>query len=224
MVNGYNAITFTMNGGEINHNKSDGTGGAIWGGNNATYVFNGGEMAYNYAAGGGGAIWTGVYETYVISGNFKLHDNSTDETIGGAIRFSDHASLTMTGGEVYNNFAQGKSDAFYLNNNSATLAGGIIKDDFSYSGGLGFTMGEAVIEGVVKLGLATNHNTAYLAAEFGTLKFTVNEGAANFAQFNFKPAEGYIYTEGDEAKLVCMNEGYETYWDAATSTFKLQAK
>jgi DNA gyrase subunit A len=29
---------------------------------------------------------------------------------------------------------------------------------------------------------------------------------------------------GDEAKLVCMNSGYETYWDVATSTFRLKAK
>ena len=62
-----------------------------------------------------------------------------------------------------------------------------------------------------------------LATEFNSFKFTVNESAANFAQFNFKPAAGYTYTEGDEAKLICMNEGYSTYWDAATSTFRLQA-
>ena len=221
MVNGYNAITFTMNGGEMNHNKSDGTGGAIWGGNNAYYVFNGGEMAYNYSVGGGGAIWTGTYESYTISGDFKLHDNSTDESIGGAIRFCDHASLTMTGGEVYNNYAAGKSDAFFLNNNSATITGGTIKDNFSYSGGLGLTVGEAVIEGVIAFGLATNHNTAYLAENFNGYKFTTSETAANFSQFNIKPAAGYVYTEGDEAKFICMNEGYSTYWTG--SVFKLQA-
>lgn len=89
---------------------------------------------------------------------------------------------------------------------------------------MGLTLGEVEIDGVITYNLGTNHNTAYLAAEFGNFKFTVNETASNFAQFNFKPAEGYIYTEGDEAKLVCMNDGYETYWDASTSTFRLQAK
>jgi dihydroxyacetone kinase-like predicted kinase len=65
--------------------------------------------------------------------------------------------------------------------------------------------------------------TAYLAKEFGALKFTVNEEDADFVRFNFKPASDYTYTAGDEAKLICMNEGYETYWDAATGTFRLQA-
>jgi hypothetical protein len=215
--------SFTMNGGEINYNYSAGTGGAIWGGNNAKYYFNGGEIAYNESVSGGGAIWTGTYESYYISGDFKLHDNKSGD-LGGAIRFCDHASLTMTGGSVYNNTVNGKSAAFYLNNNSATLTGGTIEDNFSYSGGLGLTIGNATINGVIAFGLSTNHNTAYLAENFNAVKFTVNETAANFSQFNFKPYEGYVYTEGDEAKFICMNEGYETYWDTATKTFRLQAK
>ena len=224
MVDGKYAITFTMNGGKINNNYTDGNGGAIWGGNKATYIFNGGEIANNFAKGSGGAIWTGVYESYTISGDFKLYNNACGENIGGGIRFCDHASLTMTGGSVYGNKAAGKSDAFYLNNNAASITGGQISDNFSYSGGLGLVYGKADIDGTVAFSLATNHNTAYLAEEFDTLKFTVNETAANFGQFNFKPASGYTYTEGDEVKLVCMNEGYETYWDASTSTFRLQAK
>ncbi|MBR4880384.1 MAG: hypothetical protein IKU19_00515, partial [Clostridia bacterium] len=223
MVNGYNAIIFTMNGGEINHNYSDGTGGAIWGGNKAYYYFNGGEMAYNSAASAGGAIWTGTYEAYYISGDFALHDNTGGE-LAGAIRFCDHASLTMTGGSVYNNSVNGVSNAFYLNNNSASITGGTISDNFSYSGGLGLTIGDASIEGVISYGLGTNHNTAYLAKEFNTIKFTTSTTAANFSKFNFKPANDYVYTEGDEAKLVCLNDGYTTVWDAANSKFVLQAE
>ncbi|MBR2366696.1 MAG: SipW-dependent-type signal peptide-containing protein [Oscillospiraceae bacterium] len=222
MVDGYNNITFTMNGGEMNYNSSAGTGGAIWGGNRATYIFNGGEMAYNTSATGGGAIWTGTYESYTFAGSFELHDNSSGD-LGGAVRFRDHASLTMTGGAVYGNTVNGESSAFYLNNNSATITGGSIADNFSYSGGLGLTMGNVDMDGVISFDLATNHNTAYLAESFSGFKFTVNEAAANFAQFNFKPAAGYTYTAGDEAKLVCMNAGYATYWDAATGTFRLQA-
>ncbi len=221
MVDGYNKITFTMNGGEMNYNTSAGTGGAIWGGNRATYIFNSGEMAYN-SANAGGAIWTGTYENYTITGDFDMHDNSATE-LGGAIRFSDHASLTMTGGKVYNNTVNGKSSAFYLNNNSTSITGGSISDNFSYSGGLGLTIGAADVDGVIAFGLSTNHNTAYLATEFSEIKFTVNESATNFSKFNFQPATGYTYTEGDEAKLICMNEGYSTYWDAATGTFRLQA-
>lgn len=220
MVNGYNNITFTMNGGEMNYNTSDGNGGAIWGGNSATYVFNGGEMAHNSAV-AGGAIWTGTYEKYTFEDGFELHDNSAT-ALGGAVRFCDHASLTMNGGKVYGNTLNGQSNAFYLNNNSTVITGGEILDDFSYSGGLGLTVGKADIDGVIAFSLSTNHNTAYLAKDFNAFSFTVNESAANFASFNFKPEEGYVYTEGDEAKLICQNDGYVTYWDEATSTFRLK--
>ena len=215
----------TMNGGEMNHNYSDSNGGAIWAGgskSNNVYVLNGGEMAYNYSAVAGGAIYAGYCETVKIGGNFKMHDNDCAENIGAAIRFHNHASFVMTGGEIYNNGDDGNS--LYLNNNTTSITGGKIVDNFGYSGGLGLTWGEADVEGIITFGLSTNHNTAYLAKEFGTLKFVVNESASNFNQFNFRPAADYTYAEGDEAKLICMNAGYETYWDAATSTFRLQTK
>ena len=217
---------FTMNGGEMNHNKSDSNGGAIWAGSsrsNNVYVLNGGEMAYNYSATTGGAIYAGYYETVKIGGNFKMHDNSCADSIGGGIRFHNHATLNMTGGEVYDNYANGQLDNFYLNNNAAVITGGYINGNLAYYGGLGLTVGVVDIDGVIKYSLSTNHNTAYLAEEFGTIEFSVNADATNFAQFNFKPAAGYTYTAGDEAKLICMNTGYSTYWDAATGTFRLQA-
>lgn len=211
----------TMNGGVMNHNLSDGVGGAIWAGaskSNNVYVLNGGEMAYNYSASAGGAIYAGYYETVKIGGTFKMHDNSAPAY--GAIRFHDHASFVMTGGEIYNNGA----NSLFLYNNTATITGGKIIDSFGYSGGLGLTWGNAEVDGVIAYNLSTNHNTAYLAKEFGTLKFTVNEADSDFAKFNFKPASDYTYTEGDETKLICMNDGYETYWDATNGTFRLQAK
>ena len=209
----------TMNGGEMNHNISDGVGGAIWAGSspsNNTYVFNGGEMAYNYSPSGGGAMYAGNYETVKIGGTFKMHDN--EAPLAGAIRFGDHASLVMTGGEIYDN----GDNPIFLYNNSASITGGTIVEDFGYSGGLGLTIGEANIEGVLTYNLGTNHNTAYLAANFNGFKFKVTEGTANFAAFNFKPAADYVYTEGDEDKLVCMNEGYKTYWDADKGVFKIK--
>ena len=215
----------TMNGGEMNHNLSDGNGGAIWAGgskSNNVYVLNGGEMAYNYSATTGGAIYAGYYETVKIGGSFKMHDNDCAEASGAAIRFHNHASFVMTGGEIYNNGDDGNS--LFLNNNTTTLTGGKITDNFGYSGGLGLTWGNAEVDGVITYNLFTNHNTAYLAEDFGTLKFSVNEANANFSQFNFKPAAGYTYAAGDEAKLICMNAGFETYWDAATGTFRLQTK
>lgn len=211
----------TMNGGEMNHNYSESNGGAIWAGSsrsNNVYVLNGGEMAYNYSAAAGGAMYAGYYETVKIGGTFKMHDNAAASG-AGAIRFHNHASFVMTGGEIYNN----GDNSLFLLNNSASITGGKITDSFAYSGGLGLTWGEAEVDGVINYNLSTNHNTAYLAAEFSALKFTVNEADEHFANFNFKPADGYTYTAGDEAKLICMNPGYETYWDAATQTFRLQA-
>ena len=214
----------TMNGGEMNHNYSDSNGGAIWAGtskSNNVYVLNGGEMAYNYSATTGGAIYAGYYETVKIGGTFKMHDNDCAADLGAAIRFHDHATFIMTGGEIYNNGDDGNS--LFLNNNSTTITGGKITDNFGYSGGLALTWGEAEVDGVITYNLSTNHNTASLAKEFNTLKFKVNEANANFGNFNFKPAADYVYTAGDEAKLICINDGFETYWDAATGTFRLQA-
>ncbi len=213
----------TMNGGEMNHNYSDGNGGAIWAGTSRSsnvYVLNGGEMAYNYSATTGGAIYAGYYETVKIGGTFYMHNNACAANIGAEIRFHDHASLVMTGGEV----SSDKANALFLNNNSASITGGEITGDFGYSGGLGLVIGEATINGVINYNLGTNHNTAYLATSFNGFKFTINESATNFANFNFKPADGYVYTEGDEDKLVCLNDGYSTYWDATTGTFRLQVK
>ncbi len=211
----------TMNGGEMNHNLSDGNGGAIWAGgsqSNNVYVLNGGEMAYNYSLAAGGAIYAGYYETVKIGGDFKMHNNAAASG-GNAIRFHNHASFVMTGGEIYDN---GENSLFLLNN-TATITGGRISESFGYGGGLGLTIGKADIEGVISYDLSTNHNTAYLAAEFNGFEFTVNEEDEHFGYFNFKPAAEYTYTEGDEGKLVCLNEGYETYWDTTTSTFRLRA-
>ena len=213
----------TMNGGEMNYNYSDGNGGAIWAGSsksNNVYVLNGGEMAYNYSAATGGAIYAGYYETVKIGDTFYMHDNACAADIGAEIRFHDHASLVMTGGKVESVY----DNALFLYNNSASITGGEITCDFGYSGGLGLTIGEAEINGVINYSLDTNHNTAYLAETFNGFKFTINESAINFANFNFKPADGYVYTEGDEDKLVCLNDGYSTYWDATTGTFRLQVK
>ena len=212
----------TMNGGEISNNTAAGDGGAIWGHGSSTYNFNGGKMNGNTSAGTGGAIYTGTYSVINISGDFELCDNTAANS--GAIRLTDHTSMTITGGKISGNTQNGDSNAFNTWNNTISITAGELEDDMSYVGGLSLTIGAAEIDGVIAYALSTNHNTAYLTADFNGFKFTVNEADTNFANFNFKPAAGYTYTAGDEEKLVCMNEGYETYWDAATGTFRLQAK
>ena len=214
-------VSFTMNGGEVNHNYAS-TGGVIWSGNGFVVNFNGGEVAYN-GANVGSVIWGGSSDKYYITGDFEMHHNESGE-LCNAIRMNHYKYpyLEMTGGKIYDNDANGLP-AIYAINDTVVLKGGVIEDDILYTGGVGLTMGKVEMSGIVHYDLSTNHNTAYLDAEFNAFKFTVAENTTNFSQFNFKPAEGYVYTEGDEAKLICMNEGYSTYWDAATKTFKLKA-
>ena len=219
MVSGCN---LTMNGGEISNNTAAASGGAIYGYGSSTYNFNGGKMANNTAA-VGGAMYTGDVSVVNISGSFEMIDNTANDA--GAIRLTNRTSFNMTGGKVSGNISINDSDwnGFYGWNPAVNISGGELADDIYIQGGLTPTVGGSGITGVVHFDVSTNHNTVNLASDFGTFKFTVAEGS-NFAAFNLKPATGYVYTEGDEAKLVCMNEGYETYWDATTSTFKLQAK
>ncbi len=210
----------TMNGGEICNNKAAGDGGAIWGYGSSTYNFNGGKMSGNESAGTGGAIYTGTYSVINISGDFEMCDNKAANS--GAIRLTDHTSMNMTGGKVAGNAAV-NYDAIYGWDTAVNLNGGEFADEITIDSGLTPTIGAANITGVVNFSVHTNHNTVNLAKDFNTFKFTVDEGRSNFTAFNFKPAAGYTYTAGDEAKLVCMNEGYSTYWDAATGTFRLTA-
>ena len=215
------SCNFTMNGGEISHNKAASTGGVFWGSGVSTYNLNGGHIAYNEAGEGGGVMYPGEGSVINLKDGFELHDNKSP--LGGAIRFTTRSSLNMTGGKVYNNTENGVSGAFWAYNANMSIVGGSIEDDFTFEGGLGLTIGEADIDGVIHYNLATAHNTGYLAADFNGFSFVTNESASNFANFNLKPASGYTYTAGDEEKLVCLNEGYSTYWDAATGTFRLKA-
>ena len=211
----------TMNGGEISHNSAVSNGGAIYGYGASKYNFNGGEISYNTAA-LGGAIYTGDSSVINMSGDFEMHHNTADDA--GAIRFTNYTSFNMTGGKFYGNISTNSPtwNGFYGFNVAPNITGGEISDDFTVQGGYTPTLGGNGITGVVHFGLATNHNTVNLAADFGTIKFTVAEGN-NFASFNFKPTADYTYAEGDEAKLVCLNEGYSTYWDAEKGVFKIKA-
>jgi predicted outer membrane repeat protein len=211
----------TMNGGEICNNTAVTNGGAIYGYGVSTYNFKGGKM-YGNSAAVGGAIYTGDSSVINISGDFEMTGNTAGNS--GAIRFTNRTTLNMTGGKISGNTSTENDDynGFYGWNVAANITGGELADEITLDSGLYCTVGGNGITGVVHFALNTNHNTALLAANFGTIKFTVAQGS-NFSAFNLKPAAGYTYTAGDEAKLICMNEGYSTYWDAATGTFRLQA-
>ena len=163
------SCNFTMNGGEISHNKASSTGGVFWGYGSSTYNFNGGHIAYNEAGEAGGVMYPGEGSVINLKDGFELHDNKSP--LGGAIRFTTRSSLNMTGGKVYNNTENGVSGAFWAYNANMSIVGGSIEDDFTFVGGLGLTIGEADIDGVIRYDLATGHNTGYLAADFNGFSF-----------------------------------------------------
>ena len=217
--------SFTMNGGEINHNKAATTGGAIWGGNSANYYLNGGEIAYNSSTGGGGAIYAGAGDSIYITGDFEMHHNSSGD-LGDAIRLGDggkHSTFKMTGGKIYENGTGNGNCTIFAYNNYVQLLGGEFDGLLDYNAALYLTVGNTEITGVIDFDAARGDYKILLDKEFKGFKYIVHEDNANFSIFMLDPADDYVYTEGDEAKLICMNDGYETYWDAAAGVFKLQA-
>ena len=211
---------FTMNSGEIKNNKAASDGGVFWGYGKSVYNFNGGEISNNSAV-IGGVMYPGNNSVINITGNCKFSNNSAEH--GGAFRFTNHNSVNITGGVISGNVSTAAPtwNGFYGYDTAVNVSGGIIGDDVSIQGGLTPTVGGSGIAGVIYFGIGTNHNTCNLLADFGVIKFHVAEGA-NFNAFNFKPSESYVYAEGDENKLICQNEGYETYYDTDTKTFRLK--
>ena len=222
MVSG---CTLTMNGGEMNYNYSAIDGGAIFGyGDRAkpTYLnFNGGEMAYNVAEGIGGAMCTGIWTNVTMSGDFAMHHNESAD--GGAIRFQNHNTFKMTGGSFYDNVSGADNIAIYGYDTEYQLLGGSIDGDVVHFGGWSLYIGATEIDGVVYSNNGPTVNSVYLKEGCNGFAFEANESNAHFANFNLQPYEGYTYVEGDETKFVCLNAGYETYWDAATNSFRLRA-
>ena len=213
------ACALTMNGGEICNNKSLGTGGVIWGYGASTYNFNGGKVANNEAA-AGGVMWPGEGSTINVSGDVEITGNKAAN--GGAFRFTSNCKFYMTGGKIYDNVSTSNPtwDGFYGYSTVTNITGGELKDFSTIHGGHTPTIGDADIQSVIYFAISTNHNTCNLKADFSSFKFIVADGA-NFSAFNFKPEASYTYTEGDENKLICLNSGYTTYYDAASGTFRL---
>ena len=214
------SCNLTINGGEINNNYAATNGGAIWGYGSSTYNFNGGSMSNNASAGIGGAIYTGDYSVININNDFELCNNKA--ATSGAIRLTNHVTLNMNGGTVSGN-TDDNGYAMYGWDIGVNMNSGVFADKFEIDSGITPSFGLANITGLIYFNVHTNHNTVNLKQNFNGFKFTVNESRNNFAAFNFKPAEGYTYVEGDEEKLICLNDGYETYWDATTSTFRLKS-
>ena len=212
---------FTMNGGEIKNNKATSDGGVFWGYGKSIYNFNGGEIANNSAE-IGGVMYSGDSSVINLTGNCKIVNNTAKQA--GAFRLTNYTSLNMMGGVLSGNVSTDALtwNGFYSYNTEVKISDGVLGDDITVHGGLTPTVGGSGIAGTVYFAISTNHNTCNLLEDFGVMKFHVSEGE-NFNAFNFKPAATYVYTEGDEDKLICVNEGYQTYYDVETKTFRLKA-
>lgn len=234
-VNNFGA--FVMNGGKMNYNTSDSFGGAIYLGNgtsdwsfnntNSVAIFNGGEVAYNRAATTGGVIHcAGQWNKVVISGDVEIHDN-TSADLGAAIRFASHAMLIMNGGKVYNNVTDNGHGAFYAWNVSISLLGGEIYNDngadidyeISTDGGLGQVYGSTRLDCPIMLTVSQNVKSIALAEGFN-FSFNINSAVNENTLYTFVPYEGYEYTEGDESRIVCKNEGFVVEWNEAEKVFE----
>ncbi len=211
---------FTMNAGEMKNNKAVTMGGAIYGYGASIYNLNGGEISNNYAS-AGGAIYTGDSSTINVKNDCKIINNKAENA--GAFRLENRTTFNMDGGVISGNISVATPNwsGFYGWNPNVKISGGVLADNVTIQGGLTPSIGGWETAGVIYFDISTNHNTANLLADFGVIKFHVAEDT-NFGAFNFKPEASYVYTEGDENKLVCINEGYTTYYDASTNTFRLK--
>ncbi len=226
--------TFVMNGGKMNYNTSSSFGGAIylgqgsgWDFKNSEVYLNGGEIAYNRATTTGGVIHCALqWSKIVVSGDVEIHDNTSGD-LGAVVRFNSHSTFIMEGGKVYNNVTDNGHGAFYAWNVSISLLGGEIYNDngadidyeISTDGGLGQVYGATKLDRPIVLTVSQNVKTISLAEGFN-FSFKINSTVNESTLYTFVPYEGYEYTEGDESRIVCMNEGFVVEWNETEKVFE----
>lgn len=147
----YNGGSFTMNGGTISENtvkNKSGTkatnlrGAGVLNYTNGTFILNAGEISGNKFAitdestiGGGGGIYN--LGSCTINGG-SIQGHGTENTVfGGAGVFSNYssASLTISGGEIKNNYSGNNlGSGVRANSGSFAMTGGSITDNTGVSG------------------------------------------------------------------------------------------
>jgi len=125
-------VSFTMEGGTITENDTDGNGGAIYlmknmiaedttdaDGNvipgtpgTPTITINGGSVTNNTAKGNGGAAYLEEETDFYISGDATLSENYAEQD-GGAVYISE-GNAEISGGTISNNYAEGNGGALYV--------------------------------------------------------------------------------------------------------------
>ena len=209
------ATTIVMNEGSVIQNN-------VGKGNFATVIasmydltceLNGGKIVNNKSEKNNYTVNFGNYANITVSDGFEAYGN----TDGGLMRVNQQSTFTMNGGRLDGN---GKAAIYtwvakYVTLNDGEIVGNV------YLNYAPATVGGTDIDGRIQKDKEVTKWALNLTPDFGTVKYYI-EGN-DITQLSIVPAEGYTYVEGDEAKLICENAGYETYWDAESGCFKVQA-
>ena len=209
---------FDMYDGEVSCNRGE-NGGAVSvvtnnGGGQATMNLMGGKICNNEATAHGGAIYVGYAACNINLSGTEITNNTAPTCAAICTSNTYLSSLYMTGGKISGNVSTngGQTPDVDVGKKNVSFTGGVLEDAVKMPVCDSITLGGTEGGGTFYLPNAT----VKLTENFGTIRFVST-------RVSFRPADGYTYTEGDEAKLVCLNEGYSTYWDDATSSFRLKA-
>jgi roadblock/LC7 domain-containing protein len=112
-----------------------------------------------------------------------------------------NVSFSLLGGEIYND-------------NGATVDSEIITD-----GGLTQVYGATEMDGPILLFVAQNVPSVVLAEGFD-FSFKLSGTVDANTEYLFLPYEGYVYTAGDEDRIVCVNDGVIVEWDETEQVFR----
>ncbi len=175
-----------------------------------TCELNGGKIINNTSEKNNYTVNFGNYANVTVSDGFEAYGN----TDGGLMRVNQQSTFTMNGGKLDGN---GKSVIYTWVAKYVTLNGGEIVGNVSLNY-TPATVGGTDVNGVIYKDKEVTKWAMNLTPDFGTVRYSI---AGNITQLNIVPAEGYTYVAGDENKLICENTGYETYWDAESSCFKV---
>lgn len=233
----YNFGTLTINGGIFQNATSNGNGsdGAITNGDGSYFSMTGGVVRYCHSNGGfGGAVVIQEGNNAYISGG-KFYENSS--LLGGAIAIEaagkgENGKLTISGGEIYNNYTTGDLAQFQNmggaigNQGDLTIYGGYIHDNYAgIAGGIG-NQGNLNIGGTVKVSGNTANKAASNVTNAPGCKVTLykpEDGMlVGVTQLNdkFVPADGQFSTnveqETDAQYFFSDVDAYAVAYNAGT--------
>ena len=123
----YSGGNFTMDGGKIVNNSTDGAGqgAGVYLSENSKFIMNGGEISENTAIAGGAGIYATGAELEINNG--KIFGNTVKvKSNGGGIYLCSGSTLTMKGGQISENNSGSPGAGVYLIDSRFVMTGGEI--------------------------------------------------------------------------------------------------